>query len=457
MRPALEAERAGIPTVVVTAAGFSALARLTARAAGVQALRIAEYPGPVGIHGADVIAEKIEAALIDQIVEGLTAASGEHASGAAASVWDPRKIVFAGSLDEVNRFFAENEWSDGLPVIPPTLERIEEFLRHTDRAPDERIATLPSANLLAVPWNIAANAVMAGCRPGHMPVIVAAVEALADEKCSLNNIGSTSGLLPYLLINGPVVKQLGIESAGQLISRGANPAIGRAVGLIIRNIAGFGPGKAYMGTFGYPLVFTLAENEDDSPWEPFHVRQGFDRNVSTVTVGITNNWGPSPEPSTTPDRSGAEVALEILCREMTKKARLYDFPTRGPDAQKVMITVVMSPPVARSLADAGYSVRDVQEYVYENAKMPLRDFEWITKYTYPSPVTLREKVAAGALPVEFLGEPDDMVRVLSDPDIVHVIVCGDRHRNRLMTFEGGHTQPTTKEIKLRGGSQDRSS
>ena len=123
------------------------------------------------------------------------------------------------------------------------------------------------------------------------------VQALAEDKCNLYNAGSTSGIVPFLVINGPIVRELGIQCGGQLISRGPNPAIGRAVGLIVKNIAGFRPGQNYMGTFGYPLVFTLAEDEELTPWEPFHVEQGFARSANTVTVGVTNNWGPSSEPS----------------------------------------------------------------------------------------------------------------------------------------------------------------
>ena len=447
MRPAVEIEQAGIPSVVITSTGFSVLARLGAKAGGVAGLRLAEYPGTLATHSPGVIEEKVTSVLFDQIVDGLTRPDAA-APAAANAAWDPRKIVFAGTLEEVNEFFADNDWTDGLPIIPPTAGRIEKFLAQTHDAPEQRIASLPSANLIATPWNIAANAVMAGCRPEHMPLIIAAVEALADEKCSLNNVGSSSGLLPFLLINGPIIKELGIEYGGQLISRRPNTAIGRAIGMIVRNIAGFRPGKTYMGTFGYPLVFTLAENEDESPWEPFHVGQGFDRNSSTVTVGVTTNWGSQPEASSGPDnKSGAEVALELLTREIANKARVYDFPTIGPKAEHVMITVLMSPSVARGLADAGYSKQDIAEYLYRNAQMPLRDFEWLTRYTYPASMTVSEKVAAGLLPGEFSGEPGKLVRLLSGPEIVHIVVCGDANRNRVMVLEGGHTQPTTKAIR----------
>ena len=434
--------------MVIATSGFTTLARLLSKASGIEDLRIAEYPGPMGIDDSVQIKDKFERRVFREIVDGLTVQVDSRAPAATRKSRNPGEIVFTGTLDEVNAFFGAQEWTDGLPVIPPTLERVAQFLDYTTLAPDEQIGVLPSANLKAVPLNVAANAVMAGCRPEHMPLLIAAVEALADEKCNLYHVGSTSGLLPFLLINGPVVRDLGIEFGGQLISQGPNPAIGRAIGLIVKNIAGFRPGKNYMGTFGYPLVFTLAEDESTTPWAPFHVEQGFDSGTSTVTVGVTNNWGPSSEPSSTPDKSVADVALELLCREIPKKFRLYDFPTIGPKAETVMVTLVLSPPVARLLADAGYSKQAIREHVYENARMPLHEFEWITKYTFPRGMTVRQKAEAGVLSKEFLGGPDDRVRILKSPDIVHIVVCGDPHRNRLMSFEGGHTVPTTKEILL---------
>ena len=348
----------------------------------------------------------------------------------------------------MTRYFEARGWSDGLPIVAPTVERVAAFLSYAGHHADDEIAVLPSANLRATPRNIAVNAVMAGCAPAHMPLLIAAVEALGDEHCSLNNIGSSSGIFPFILVNGPIAKQLGIEHGPQLISRGPNPALGRAIGLIVRNIAGFRPGASYMGTFGYPLAFALAENGDASPWEPFHVEHGYAPEANTVTVGVTNNWGSAPAPYDTPDKTGAQTALELLCREITHKTRLFNFPGRGPGAEAVMLTLLLSPPVAKSLAAAGYSKADVKRYVHEHARMPLREFEWVVKYTMIERTTLRARVEAGVLPPEFLGAPDERVRILSSPDILHVIVCGDPHRNRVMVLEGGHTQPTTREVRL---------
>ena len=425
---------------MLTTKGFTALARFTGKAAGVEDLAVAEYPGPVGIHSAEEIERNIADGLIDRIVEALT---GERAGAGASSA--NRAVAFTGTYDEVNSHFRSQEWSDGLPVVPPTLERVERFLAHTRRAPDETIAILPSANLGATPRNIAANAVMAGCAPESMPLLIAAVEALGDERCSLANIGSSSGIVPWMLVGGPIAEALGVESGPQLVSRGANPALGRALGLIVRYIAGFRPGASYMGTFGYPLAFCLAESAA-SPWPPFHTEHGHAPDASTVTVGVTNNWGASPAPYETSDQSGALTALRLIAKEVTKKTRLFNFPAIGPDAEKVMVTVLMSPPVAQALADAGYSKRDVRQWVYEHATMPLGEFDWVLRYTATMRTTARERAEAGVYPKEFMGKPDDPVRVLSSPDVLHIVVCGDPHRNRIMVMEGGHTEPTMKVV-----------
>lgn len=433
---------------MVTTTGFSELARFTGRAGGIEDLRIAEYPGPLGVHDPGLIARNIESALVERIVAGLTRSEPQAASAVAAGAASEREIVFSGTHEQITRFFESRQWSDGLPIVAPTIERVEHFLRHAGLAAEEEIAVLPPENLVATPWTVAANAVMAGCSPLHMPLLIAAVEALGDERASLNNMGSSSGIFPYVLINGPLLKQLGIACGAQVISRSPNPAIGRAIGLIVRNIAGFRPGTSYMGTFGYPLAIALGENEDASPWAPFHVDQGFDRDTSTVTIGVTNNWGSAPAPYDTPDRPGAQVALELLCKEITRKTRLFHFPSRGPNAEHVMLTLLLSPPVAQSLADAGYTKADVKRYIHENATMSLAEFDWVVKYTMISRTTLRERVESGVLPPEFLGKSDDWVRIVSSPDILHIVVCGDPHRNRVMVLEGGHTRPTTKPIRL---------
>jgi hypothetical protein len=441
----VEAEKAGIPGVVVTTTGFTAIARAAAKAEGITGVRIAEYPGPVGVHAEEAVTKNVENVLFDRIVNALTGPGAVDVSK-PEPVRRPEEIVYEGSFEDINAHFRSRDWTDELPIVPPTVEKIEAFLRHTDRAPHEHIAVLPQANLAAVPWNIAANAVMAGCRPDSMPLLIAAVEAIADNEYNLNNIGTTWGVLPFLLVNGPAVKRMGIETGGQLISKGENRAIGRALGLIVKNIAGYKLGRNYMATFGYPLSFTLAENDDECPWQPYHVEHGFDRDDSTVTACGTVTWGWPPAIYGTADKTAAQTALEFLSLEVTKKPCLARLAERGPSGFRNMVTLLLAPPVAKSLAAAGYSKQRIREYVYEHARVPYAELEFLLKYGHSEAFTIRDAVERGVYPGEYLGKEKEAVRVLPSPDVIDIVVCGDPNRNRVMVLWGGYISPVTKKM-----------
>ena len=214
VRPAVEAERAGIPSVVITTTGFTTIAKAVAKAEGIADLRIGEYPGPVGVHPEELVVKNVENVLFDRIVDHLTKPRDGGSGKAPAATRVASEIIYEGNFADVNEYFRNQGWTDELPIIPPTVERVEAFLKHTDRAPDEKIAVLPQANLEAVPWNIAANGVMAGCSPECMPLLIAAVEAIADNTYNLANIGTTWGVFPFLLVNGPAAKKWAWKTAG---------------------------------------------------------------------------------------------------------------------------------------------------------------------------------------------------------------------------------------------------
>ena len=454
MRPAVEAEKLGIPGVVVTTTGFTTIAKAAAKAEGMADVRIAEYPGAVGVHPDELVVQNVENVLFERIVAQLTkpltaSSSSPREAGIQAKTADT--IVYEGSFEEINDYFRSREWTDELPIIPPTLEKVEAFLKHTHRAPDEPIAVLPQANLQATPRNIAANAVMAGCRPDSMPLLIAAVEAIADNAYNLNNIGTTWGVLPFLLINGPHAERLGIENGGQLISKGANPALGRALGLIIRNIAGYKLGRNYMGTFGYPMNFVLAENEHETPWEPYHVEHGFRKEDTTVTACGTVTWGWPPAIYGTADKTAAQTALEFISLELTKKPCLARLAERGPRGFRNMITIMIAPPVAKSLAGEGYSKQKIREYLYEHARVTYKELEFVLKYGHSEAFTIPDAVERGLYPEEYLGSEDRLLRVVPSPDVINIVVCGDPNRNRVMVLWGGYVNPVTKKVEFRAG------
>jgi hypothetical protein len=192
-------------------------------------------------------------------------------------------------FDAVNALMRARGWSDGLPLIPPTAARVEQMLAYCDRPWDQPVAKMAPRYGEATPLRLAANAVMAGCRPEYFPLLVLAIEAMCEEPFNLYAIQATTHLCaPLVVVNGPVAKELDINSGHNAFGPGwqANATIGRAIRLALVNIGGAIPGTGDMSTFGAPSKFSYlaAENEAQSPWEPLHVERGLPREASAVTV-----------------------------------------------------------------------------------------------------------------------------------------------------------------------------
>jgi hypothetical protein len=190
--------------------------------------------------------QKVKDVLLPRVIAGLTqpcesAGLTPAPAPAADAGTAPRDIVFTGTLDEVQEHFYERRWSDGLPIIPPTLDRVERFLRFTEREPDEVLGVTPPANRQATVWNVAVNGVMAGCRPEYMPILLAVVEAIVDPAYKVEDAGSTPGWESLIVLSGPIIKELGFNSGQGVMRVGkqANTSIGRFLRLYLRNLAGF--------------------------------------------------------------------------------------------------------------------------------------------------------------------------------------------------------------------------
>ncbi len=291
LRASAAVEHAGYPSVSVISSGFLKQAAVVAKGLGLPDMAIAEYPGVPMTDSRDELRRKVEEVLLPQIINGLSQPLGCKSAIAAVAEPAPSEIVWRGSLEEINAHFYRNFWSDGLPIIPPTLPRVESFLRFTDRDADEVIGTCPPANRLATVWNVAVNAVMAGCRPEYMPVLLAVVEAVIDPVYKVEDAGSTPGWESLIVISGPIAKELGFN-AGQGVMRSgilANTSVGRFLRLYLRNLAGFyhAPDGADKGSIGQSFLVAAAENEDavaDIGWQPYSVDRGYRAGDNVVTV-----------------------------------------------------------------------------------------------------------------------------------------------------------------------------
>jgi hypothetical protein len=192
-------------------------------------------------------------------------------------------------IDAINRLYRERRWGDGLPIVPPTAARVERMLAHSRRDRHELVARVAPGFGAATVERIAINAVMAGCDPEYLPVLIAATEAIADAEFNLQGIQATTNpVAVWLVLNGPISKQLQVNATFNCIGQGswANATLGRAMRLILQNIGGAWPGEMDRATHGQPGKFTFccAENEENHPWQPLHVERGFAAGDSTVTV-----------------------------------------------------------------------------------------------------------------------------------------------------------------------------
>ena len=277
-----------------------------------------------------------------------------------------RRVSFGAGEDEFEAAFARG-WTDGLPVIPPTPERVLRMLAGTSRDPGEVVAVVPPDLVECTAEKVAVNAVMAGCLPEHLPVVLAALEGACTDQFNMHGLLATTFFSgPILVVNGPIAREIGMNSGVNALGQGnrANLAIGRALQLVVRNVGGGRPGGVDRATLGSPgkLAFCFAEREEDSPWEPLHVERGFRPEQSAVTLFA--GQGPAPIVD-----QAARTADELIrtfagCLDGLANPNL----ALGFDAM-----VVVPPDHARIFRDAGWSKARMVEEVNRLLTRPGRE------------------------------------------------------------------------------------
>ena len=282
------------------------------------------------------------------------------------------EFAVVDSIEAVSNLYLEKGWSDGLPIVPPTEEAVERMLSGTSHDPSEVIATMPPSFGDATVEKIAINAVMAGCLPEYMPVLITATAALCDAPVRLYRMQPTTHpVAPLLIINGPIIKKLNINGKSGAFGVGwrANATIGRAVRLMLMNIGGALPAKTDMACQAQPskYVFCIAENEEDSPWESLSVERGFTTSTSTVSVvGLEN-----PHNINDHDALNGMEVLSTICGTM---ATLGNNNVRGALGGDGDAMLALGPEHAGTIAKEGFSKKDVLDYLYEHARIPRKAF-----------------------------------------------------------------------------------
>ncbi len=269
-----------------------------------------------------------------------------------------RRIEIAALEDEMEALYARG-WSDGLPLVPPTEARVLAMLEGTTRAPDEVVAAIPPDLAECSVEKVAINAVMAGCKPEYLPVVLAAVEAACTDTFNAHGVlATTMPVAPVIVVNGPIARALGMNAGINVLGQGnrANSTIGRALQLVIRNVGGGRPGEVDRATLGSPVKIGLCFPEDEagSPWGPLSADLGVEagRNAVSLFAG-----------------EGPRTIVDQMSRDPESLARSYAVNLRTLHHPKLLIAfdclLVVSPEHGRIFREAGWSKQQLQQRLFE--------------------------------------------------------------------------------------------
>jgi len=434
----VELEKRGIPTVMWTSDYFVNDGEVSARSFGFDTIAMATMEKGTAAHPPEELCRMVDAS-IDQVIAGLTKPVAKRKAEAPA----PSKTItiqgndLLDATEKMTRQFLEEGWSDGFPLVPPTLQAVEQMLTGTQLGRDKVICELEPGNGIATVEKIAINAVMAGCRPEHMPVLITAVRAIAEPiMCLRNQTMSTSSQSPFFLLNGPIGKELNINSKCCTLGPGsasyANTVIGRAMTLITFNIGNAYPGVMYMGDQGSSLRYGMvaAENEEDSPWEALHVTKGYDKDTSTLSVqwiyGISSFQDFNSYTAENLAKGLATVAATAtLANGMWITGRQGD-PRHNAWAREQQL-VFLCPQHAQVFARDGWGKDTLQQYLYDHARLPV-ELMMLTK-TPESVKTSHPELAW------ILDQPELEIPIVETPDCFNIAVVGATGGTSLY-FEG---------------------
>ena len=409
----------GVPTVAVHTDKFDRVVRSVAAVSGMPGLRQVFVPQPIMgktarelrayVDGIDPITGR---PVMQEVVEGLTRPFAADEERPARFDRSTPRLVAADTPERLERLFLDSHWTDGLPIVLPTEARVAAMLRGTRRKPDEVVGRLRSTHFREH-WEytvekVAVNAVMAGARPEYFPVILALAATGVTARSS-----SSSAMASMAVVNGPVRHEIGMNAGTGAMGpyAHANATIGRAYGLLSQNLQGGSvPGLSYMGNQGNAYAYnsvTFAENEERSPWEPFHVEQGLAAGDSAVSVF-----------------SGCRsTAFTLGLRERHWRAHVGNL-LRGMEPS-IPPTLLLDPIAARQFVDRGGFVKKVAllDWIHDAARMPAReywDYQLVQNYIYPR-ATFGEEPWATRL----RAAPDDMIHMFRREDIHAVVVGGE--------------------------------
>jgi len=337
-------------------------------------------------------------------------------------------------LDLIEWYY-EKGFSDGLPVVPPTPEKVEAVVQKLGGEPGFVECRVPPRWGNLTREVLAVNAIMAGCQPQYAPVVRAAILALCDPRFNLNGVQATTHMAcPLVVVNGPIRKEIGMNAGCNVFGSGnrANATIGRAIRLILLNVGGGWPGDLDKSTLGHPGKYTycIAENEEASPWAPYHVEQGYAPEDSTVLVIAAE----APHSVTNHIANDPEGILDSICSAMSTIAH-------NNAVMSGSCTVVIGPEHAATIGKHGWTRSDVRCYLWMNTKNTFADISFGHRYG---------KVYNRNLPRWYKREPNARIPIVISPNDIHLFVAGG-DAGRFSAFIPGWGLITTPVLRAIDG------
>jgi hypothetical protein len=428
----MQLEERGVPSVAVHTHVFARLAKVTAHAYGMPKARQAFVPQPVVdrspedlrgyIEGTDPISKR---PFMQEVLEGLTRPLDEDdLKGVTFERTTPRTVAPA-TEDNLRALFIQNNWTDNLPIILPTEEKVAAMLKATSHKPDEVVGRLRPANYREF-WEftvekVAVNAVMAGAKPEYFPVILALAASGQTARSS-----STTSIAAFAVVNGPIRNEIGMDSGiGALGPHNhANATIGRAYNLLSQNLQGGSvPGESYMGSLGnwYNYSAVFPEAEERSPWQPFHVQRGRKATESAVSV-FFGAWY-------THAGYGPRATWQEKFKHCIAAAE-HNFPP----------VFVFDPIAARGFKEKGFDTKEkLSAWISENCKLPAREYwdnQWVQTLLKPLGVAGVEPYAS-----RLKAKPDDPISVFA-PEEINILVAGGETQGAWRMFAGSYRGAT---------------
>ena len=429
-------EQAGVPSVALHTHVFARLAQSVARANGMPRTRQAYVPQPIVdlspeqlrgyIEGSDPVSRR---PFMQEVIEALTRPLDEEDLKGLSFERSTPRLLAPDTEDNLQKLFIENNWTDFLPVILPTEERVAAMLKGTSHPPDKVVGRLRPTSFREF-WEltvekVAVNAVMAGAKPEYLPVILAHAASGVTARSS-----STTSLAMISLVNGPIRNEIGMSSGIGAMGpyNHANVTIGRAYNLLsINGQGGSVPGDTYMGSLGNALNYsaTFAEAEERSPWQPFHVQKGFKPTDSTVSVFFGGRY------------TASGFGPRATWKEKMIRCLISIDHNQGP-------LLVMDPIVARLFVDLGFDSKEkLSDWCAENAQMPARDYwddQWVQTLTHPLAVAGVEPFAS-----KLKARPDEMVK-LFEPGDISIVVAGGETQGAWRMIGGAYRNKATVSV-----------